>query len=314
MTVAKCVRMSRGKLLHRFNPDKAHIYGNLLMLLAAAIWGFAFVAQRVGMDYVGPFTYNGVRFLLGGLSLLPLIFYFGRVGGYDQPSTFQETLLPGILTGTVLFIAVSLQQLGLLYTTAGKAAFITGLYLVLVPILGLFLKHRTGIATWMGCVLGLIGLYFLCIRESSSLQLGDLLVLIGAFFWAVHIHVIGHFNRLSAVRLSCIQFLTCSMLGLIVAVFNETINWASLLQAALPILYGGLCSVGIAYTLQVVGQKFASPAHAAIILSMEAVFGVLGGYLLLGEHMGLQEIVGCLLMLTGMLVSQLRRSSDAQPG
>jgi len=289
------------------NPNKAHLYGNLLMLLAAAIWGFAFVAQRVGMNYVGPFTYTGVRFLLGGISLLPLICYFGRTSGYDQPSSFRETLLPGLLAGTVLFIAVSLQQVGMLYTTAGKAAFITGLYLVLVPILGLFLRHRTTPATWMGCVLGVTGLYFLCIRESSTIQFGDLLVLIGAVFWAVHIHVISHFRRLSAVRLSCFQFLTCSLLGLAVAVFTENITIHSLMQAALPILYGGFCSVGIAFTLQVVGQKFASPAHAAIILSMEAVFGVLGGYLLLGERMGFPEIAGCLLMLSGMLVSQLRR-------
>lgn len=280
------------------------------MLLAAAIWGFAFVAQRVGMDYVGPFTYTGVRFLLGGLSLLPLIYYFSRTGGYDRPSSWKETMLPGLLAGTVLFTAVSLQQVGMLYTSAGKAAFITGLYLVLVPILGIFLKQRTNLSTWLGCVLGLIGLYFLCIRESSTIQFGDLLVLIGAFFWAVHIHVIGRFNWLSAVRLSCIQFLTCSLLGLSTAVIFESITINSLSQAALPILYGGLCSVGIAYTLQVVGQKFASPAHAAIILSMEAVFGVLGGYLLLQERMGLQEMTGCFLMLSGMLVSQLRRSAN----
>ncbi|MGE5389603.1 MAG: DMT family transporter [Deltaproteobacteria bacterium] len=302
--------MDRRALSQNLNPNTAHIYGNLLMLLAAAIWGFAFVAQRVGMDYVGPFTYTGVRFLLGGLSLLPLIYYFSRTGGYDRPSSWKETMLPGLLAGTVLFTAVSLQQVGMLYTSAGKAAFITGLYLVLVPILGIFLKQRTNLSTWLGCVLGLIGLYFLCIRESSTIQFGDLLVLIGAFFWAVHIHVIGRFNWLSAVRLSCIQFLTCSLLGLSTAVIFESITINSLSQAALPILYGGLCSVGIAYTLQVVGQKFASPAHAAIILSMEAVFGVLGGYLLLQERMGLQEMTGCFLMLSGMLVSQLRRSAN----
>jgi len=290
------------------DSSKAHLYGNLLMLLAAAIWGFAFVAQRVSMNYVGPFTFTGVRFLLGGLSLLPLIYVFNRSGGYDQPSSARETLLPGMLAGTVLFIAVSLQQVGMLHTTAGKAAFITGLYLVLVPILGIFLRHRTSATTWLGCLLGLLGLYFLCVFESSTIKKGDLLVLAGALFWAVHIHVIAHFRRLSAVRLSCFQFLTCSLLALAVALFTETITMHSLYQAALPILYGGLCSVGIAYTLQVVGQKFATPAHAAIVLSLEAVFGVLGGYLLLGERMGLQEIAGCMLMLSGMLVSQLRSS------
>lgn len=300
--------MSRRDIEKNTNTDEVHLYGDLLLLLAAAIWGFAFVAQRMGMDYVGPFTYTGVRFLLGGLSLLPLIFYFNRRREYDESSTARETLLPGILAGSVLFIAVSLQQVGMLYTGAGKAAFITGLYLVLVPVLGLFLKQRTTLATWAGCILGVAGLYFLCIRESSTIQLGDLLVLVGAFFWAVHIHVISRFRRLSAVKLSCFQFLTCSALGFAVAFSSESITLHSLNQAALPILYGGLCSVGIAFTLQVVGQKKASPAHAAIILSMEAVFGVLGGYLLLGERLGLPEIAGCLLMLSGMLISQIRRS------
>lgn len=306
--MAKCVRMSRQSLDQNTDTNSTRLYGDLLLLLAAAIWGFAFVAQRMGMDYVGPFTYTGVRFFLGGLCLLPVILYFNRKSDWLESSTARETLLPGILAGSVLFAAVSFQQVGMLYTGAGKAAFITGLYLVLVPILGLFLKQRTTLATWAGCILGVTGLYFLCIRESSSIQWGDLLVLIGAFFWAVHIHVISRLRRFSAVKLSFFQFLTCSLLGFIVAVSAEKITLHSLEQAALPILYGGICSVGIAFTLQVVGQKKASPAHAAIILSLEAVFGVLGGYLLLAERMGLAEMAGCVLMLSGMLVSQFRRS------
>ncbi|HWQ74918.1 MAG TPA: DMT family transporter [Syntrophomonas sp.] len=279
---------------------------NLLLLLTAAIWGFAFVAQRVGMAYVGPFTFNGVRFLLGSLSLLPLIFYFSRTA-HSSSEKLINPVLPGILAGSVLFLGASLQQVGIIYTTAGKAAFVTGLYIVLVPILSLFLHQKVRGGTWLGCILAVTGIYFLCIKEASALQWGDLLELIGAFFWAAHILVIGYFsNRVDALKLSAIQFLTCSVLSLLVAVIMETILIDNLIAAAVPILYGGICSVGIAYTLQVVGQKHAPPAHAAIIMSMETVFAVIGGFLLLQEKLGLSELLGCALMLSGMIISQLQ--------
>ncbi len=279
---------------------------NLILLFVAAIWGFAFVAQRTGMQYVGPFTFTGVRFLLGSLSLIPLILIFKN---HEQTKLtgFNGLVLPGIIAGTVLFIAVSLQQVGIIYTTAGKAAFITGLYTVLVPVMSIFLKKSIGKGTWIGCVLAVTGLYFLCIKESLSIGFGDFLELVGAFFWAFHILIIGYYSpKTSAIRLSFMQFLTCGILGLAAAVFTESIVFEQLLAAALPVLYGGICSVGIAYTLQVVGQKKSPPAHAAIILSMETVFAVIGGFLMLGEVMGLQEIAGCVLMLSGMLVSQLQ--------
>jgi drug/metabolite transporter (DMT)-like permease len=278
---------------------------NLLLLLTAAIWGLAFVAQRVGMEHVGPFTFNGVRFMLGSLSLIPLIFYFRN----DSPTSrggYKNEVLAGLLAGTILFIAASLQQIGLIYTTAGKAAFVTALYLVLVPLLGIFLGQSAGKWTWMGCILAVVGLYFLCIKESASIQFGDLLQLIGAFFWALHILIIAYLSRrVDVLKLSCYQFFTCSLLSLLVAVITETIILDNIIAATVPILYGGFFSVGIAYTLQVVGQKHAPPAHAAIILSMETVFAVIGGFLILGEVIEGQEILGCILMLTGMLVSQL---------
>ncbi len=285
---------------------------NLLLLLTAVIWGLAFVAQRVGMEYVGPFTFNGVRFMLGALTLLPLLFYF-RLDSQNLAPRLKSPLVPGLLAGMVLFIASSFQQIGLVTTTAGKAAFITSLYIVLVPVVGIFLGQRNGRWTWLGCGLAVAGLYLLCVKESWSIQSGDLLELIGAFFWALHILIIGFYAvRVDILKLSCIQFLTCSLLSMAVALVMEPIVVSNLIAAAVPILYGGICSVGIAYTLQAVGQKHAPPAHAAIILSLEASFAVLGGFLLLGEQMGTREIMGCLLMLSGMLVSQLQGLSGSK--
>lgn len=282
------------------------IKSNFLLLLVAFIWGFAFVAQRVGMNDVGPFTYNGVRFVLGSLSLLPIIWYF-RVDSRTSRRELKSAVLPGLVAGMALFIGSSFQQVGLIYTTAGKAAFVTSLYLVMVPLIGIFFRQSTGKATWMGCILAVLGLYFLCIKESASLQIGDLLELIGALFWAFHILIIGYFSRrVDVLKLSYFQCITCSVLSLITAVITETMTMSGILAAAIPILYGGVCSVGVAYTLQIVGQKNAPPAHAAIILSMEAVFATIGGFLMLGERMGAQEILGCALMLAGMLISQLQ--------
>ncbi|MEN6566637.1 MAG: DMT family transporter [Veillonellales bacterium] len=282
---------------------------DFLLLLAAAIWGFAFVAQRVGMDYVGPFTFNGVRFALGSLSLVPLIYVYKR----NSLNTSSNSTKPiqgrrvGLLAGFILFIAVTFQQIGLIYTTAGKAAFVTCLYIVFVPVAGIYLKQRITIGTWCGCLLTIAGLYFLCIKEGFTILYGDLLELIGACFWTVHILLIDHFSRkIDTLQLAFFQFATCSVLSLITALWLETITIDGILQAIMPILYGGFCSVGIAYTLQIVGQKYAAPSHAAIILSMETVFAVIGGYFLLNEVLGLRELLGCGLMMTGMLLSQLQ--------
>ena len=280
----------------------------MLLMLTAAIWGFAFVAQRVGMQYVGAFTFNGVRFALGSISLVPLIIYFKNKKTEEQPekTAAASALVPGIIAGSVLFFGASLQQAGLAYTTAGKAAFITGLYIVLVPLLGIFLKQRVGLNTWLGVVLAVSGLYFLSVNEDFTIAFGDLLEIIGAFFWAVHILVIDYFTKkVDALRLSCAQFAMCSALSIITALIFEDISVSGLSQAAIPILYGGLLSVGVAYTLQVVAQKHAKPSHAAIILSMEAVFAALGGALLLKENMGVRGYLGCALMFAGMLLTQV---------
>ncbi|NYB73970.1 DMT family transporter [Sedimentibacter hydroxybenzoicus DSM 7310] len=281
----------------------------LILLLTAAIWGFAFVAQRVGMQHVGAFTFNGVRFALGSMSLLPVIYFFGKKSTESiekiEEADFKTTVKSGIMAGSVLFIAASLQQVGLIYTTAGKAGFITSLYIVLVPILGIFLKQKTHITTWLGALTAVIGLYFLSINENFTIEFGDLLEIIGAFFWAVHIQLIDRFVRnVDAIKLSSIQFATCSVLSLIVAFIFEDVNLGGLSSAIVPILYGGIMSAGVAYTLQAVGQKHAKPSHAAIALSMESVFAAVGGLLLLEEILPARGYLGCALMLLGMLVAQ----------
>ena len=213
----------------------------------------------------------------------------------------------GIIGGCILFFGASLQQIGLLYTTAGKAGFITGLYIVLVPIFGIFLKHKIKFNTWIGVALAVTGLYFLSVNENFFISKGDIFQMAGAFFWAAHILVIDYFIRkVDALKLSFIQFVTCSVLSLTVGVIFEKITLQGLYQAIIPILYGGICSVGVAYTLQVIGQKHAKPAHAAIILSMESVFASIGGLIILNEKLGTRGYLGCALMLSGMLISQLQ--------
>jgi drug/metabolite transporter (DMT)-like permease len=282
---------------------------NLLLLMAAAIWGLAFVAQRVGAKYVGSFTFNGVRFALGALSLLPLIFIFRNKQNVSSGTEHvtKSSFKVGILAGGVLFIGASLQQLGLVDTSAGKAAFITGLYIVFVPVFGIILKQYIRFNTWIGIVVALVGLYFLCVTENFSIGKGDVLELVGAFFWAIHILLIDHFaKKVDVLKLSFFQFITCSVLSMAVAVAFENITLSGLQSAAIPILYGGICSVGIAYTLQVVGQRHAKPSHAAIILSMETVFASIGGLIILKENLGLRGYIGCMLMLAGMLLAQIQ--------
>lgn len=284
------------------------IKSNLFLLLTAAIWGLAFVAQRIGAQYLGTFAFNGIRFALGSLSLVPLLLCSAKKPGAEETSDLPPVLKAGITAGTVLFIASSLQQIGLAETSAGKAAFITGLYMVIVPMLGIFLKQPIPIFTWIGVALATVGLYLLSVTEGFTVVKADLLELIGAFFWALHILLIDHFiKKTNLLQLSFFQFLTCSFLSMAAAFCTEKITLLSIRQAFIPILYGGILSVGVAYTLQAVGQKYAKPAHAAIILSLEAVFASLGGWLILDENLGYRGTIGCLLMLTGMLLSQLKK-------
>lgn len=284
---------------------------NMMLLMAAAIWGLGFVAQRLGMDHMGPFTFNGLRFLLGALSLLPLLWWLKSRQPRprpEQPSGDRRLLLVGgLLAGTMLFSAASLQQVGLLYTTAAKAGFITGLYIILVPVIGLALRHKTGANTWVGALIAMAGLYYLSVTDEFTIGYGDLLQVVGALFWAIHLLVLDHYSsRVAPIRLAGVQFVVCGLLSLATAFVIETPTLSGAVAGWQALLYAGLVSVGIGYTLQVVGQRGAHPAHAAIILSLETVFAAIGGVLLLGESLDERAVVGCSLMLAGMLISQIR--------
>lgn len=288
---------------------------NILLLITAAIWGSAFVAQRVGMEYIGPFTYSGFRFLIGSAALIPLAWWLKQrqekriAEGLEQvpePTSTKGMLWASLLAGVVLFAGATLQQVGMVYTTAGKAGFITSLYIVLVPLMGLAFKQRAGAGVWLGALIALAGLYLLSIKSDWSLAYGDLLMLIGAFFWAAHVLVIGWVApKYDPVQLSILQFIVCGVLSFVGAGLYETIVMSDVILALNSILYAALMSTGIAYTLQVVAQQHAKPSHAAIILSSEAMFAVLAGWLILGEVLTERGMWGCVLIMIGMLISQL---------
>ncbi|MEI6347496.1 MAG: DMT family transporter [Bacteroidota bacterium] len=288
---------------------------NLLLLLTAIIWGFAFVAQRVGMEYIGPFTFNAIRFAIGGLSLFPIIYYFKYRNKSQTSNTTPLTSnnwqkrYGGLILGSVLFIAASMQQVGLQYTTAGKSGFITGLYVVFVAILGLFFRQKTTLFLWIAVFLSTAGMYLLSVADLKTISIGDLITFFSAILWAVHVLLTGYLSpKMNAIKLAQYQFFVCSILSLVVALFIEDIIFSKILLASTPILYGGLLSVGIAYTLQVVVQKTAHPTSAAIILSLESLFAVIGGWLFLNETLSLNAMIGCGLMLSGMIVAQIKRN------
>lgn len=288
---------------------------DLILLLAAVIWGFAFVAQRVGMDYVGPFTYNGVRFTLGTLVLIPFLVRRmtdgRRLVTLSAGHSRRKLAAGAVITGLSLFGGVSFQQLGLQTTTAGKAGFITGLYVVLVPVVGLFFGQRSNVFLWIGAVLSVVGLYLLSMTRGFHLDEGDRLVLWCAVMFTFHVLMVAWLAPLmDSILLAIIQFSITAVLNLFIAGVLEPVTISSIWAAWLPIAYGGFLSVGIAYTLQVVAQQTAHPAYASIILSLEAVFAVLGGWLILDETMTFRMLVGCALMLTGMIIVQQKQAKQ----
>lgn len=286
----------------------SRLRSDLILLLAAAIWGFAFVAQRLGMDHVGPFTFTAARFTLGCLVLIPYLVFRKRVPPVradKSPAERKKILALEVVVGIVLFGGISLQQYGLLFTTAGNAGFITGLYVIFVPLAGLFLGHRMKPVLWAGILLAAAGLYFLSVVPGEGINPGDIYVFGCALFWTAHVLLIGYLApRRDPVKIAIIQYAITALLSWLVALCAEDIRFDDILAAAWPILYGGVLSVGVAYTLQIVAQQYAHPAYASIILSMESAFAVLGGWLMLSEPLTGRILLGCGLMLTGMIIVQ----------
>lgn len=303
--------------------NKKSIAYSLLLVLAAFIWGSAFVAQSVGMDYMGPFTFNAARMLLGSLALLPVILIGSRRKKREaQTEDKRKLIVGGVLCGLILFVSSTLQQLGIDNDTdAGKAGFITALYMVFVPILGhFFFKRKTTPIVWLCVLLALVGMYLLCIKTGFTVALGDGLVMMCAVCFAVHILVIDHFiPYVDGVKLSCIQFFVCGVLSLPLVFIFEEPSFGVLLDAWIPIFYCGVFSCGIAYTLQIVGQKYIQPTVASLLLSLESVFAVLAGWILLKESLTLKEIIGCILVFIAIILTQMpyeelrkKRSTGAQ--
>ena len=287
--------------------QKQSYFNSFILLLTSAIWGFSFVAQRNGMEYVGPFTFNGVRFALGAASLLPLYYYLKRKNGVSEIKISDKVLKKGMFLGIVLFIAASLQQIGMIYTTAGNGGFITSLYVVLVPFFLLLQKNKISINVWIGAFIAVIGLYLLSVQGNLSINTGDLLVLISAVFWAMHVILTGRYaSSVDIVLLAIIQFSATAIFSLLAAFIIEDIFIYNVLDAAVPIIYGGVFSVGIAYTLQIIAQKKVVAEQAAIILSFESAFAMLGGWLLLNEKLSVRSLIGASFMLIGIIISQIR--------
>ena len=288
--------------------------GNLILLLTALIWGTAFVAQSAGMEHVQPFTYNGVRTLIGGLVLIPVIFLFDRLKPADQrPSPDEQkeirrnSLIGGAACGVVLCVASSFQQFGISMTTAGKAGFITALYIVIVPLLGVFIKKKIPKITWLCVGIAVVGFYLLCVKEGFSVSAGDLLVLCCAFFFSIHIMVIDYFNgkQVDGVRMSCIQFLVAGLISLVLMLVFEQPSLENLWAAKGSILYAGVLSCGVAYTLQILGQRDTEPTTATLILSLESVFAALSGWALLHETLSFKELAGCALVFAAVILAQI---------
>ena len=284
------------------------VKSTILLFVTASIWGFAFVAQVVGVEHMGSMTYNAIRFMLGGLSLIPVIAVFERKE-YKDKAKIKHSLKASLPAGAILFVAASLQQYGVEITqSSGKSGFITGLYTVLVPIFAFLIwRKKTALNIWIGAVMCVVGLFLLCMSgESLQFGLGEALLFIGAIFWAFHILCVDHYaNTISSLTFCLGQFITCSVLSGIVAVFTETITIGGIADGIIPILYGGFMSVGIAYTCQIIAQKDADPTFATIVFSTESVFSAIGGVLLLHEVLELKNYLGCIIMFAGIVCSQL---------
>ena len=300
--------------------ETSTLKNSLLLLLTATIWGVAFVAQSVSMDYIGGFTFNAIRNIIGAITLVPVILIFSKQdpaadqNPADRQKARKTLITGGICCGILLCLASNFQQFGIKYTTVGKAGFITACYIIIVPIIGIFLKKKCSPFIWIAVLLSLGGLYLLCISpgEGFSIGKGDTLVLICAVVFSFHILTVDHFSPLvDGVKMSCIQFLVCGILSGIPALIFENPNITNILQAWMPILYAGILSCGVAYTLQIVGQKGMNPTVASLIMSLESCISVIAGWLILGQNLSSREIFGCVLMFGAIVLAQLPQKSTS---
>ncbi len=290
---------------------KNKLTANLALFMTALIWGLSFVAQRAGMEYIEPFTFNMVRSFLGGLSLIPVILWVKA----SVPDTRTERrrhaqhinlVRAGIACGVVLFLAMSVQQYCMLFVGAGKAGFITALYIVFVPIISILLGDRLKKEIIISVILAVTGLYLLCYKANTGFDIWDLLILLSAFFYAVHIMLVNYYSRMvNPVKASCFQFFVVGLLSIILVSLFETPNVNAIIACKIPILYAGILTCGVAYTLQIYGQKYTLPVLASLIFALEAVFAVIGGVLILGETLSLKEFMGCIFMISGVILSNL---------
>ncbi|KAI4440628.1 DMT family transporter [Schaedlerella arabinosiphila] len=302
---------------------------NVLLMLAALIWGSAFVAQSVGMDYLGPFSFNCVRSFMGSLVLLPVIWFMDRQKKEKEQDAGMKAadaedrkenqaaegenarngkvlLTGGLCCGVILTLSTSLQQIGIQYTTAGKAGFITALYILIVPLLGIVLGKKVGTKTWIGVGLAVLGMYLLCIKEGFSISYGDFMVLLCAVVFSLHILAVDYFSpKVDGIRLSCIQFFVCGCISAFPMVLMEQPHLSQILQAWLPLAYAGVLSSGVAYTLQIITQKHLNPTVASLLMSLESVFAVLTGWLVLKERLSVKELLGCVLVFAAIILAQL---------
>lgn len=286
------------------------IKASACLLATAIIWGLGIVIQKDGMGSIGPFLYSALRMLIGSVTLCVMLLVNDKIHGkvsVDKTSQPDKTLyIGGIVTGILMFFAANLQQIGLVYTNAGKTAFITALYMLLVPIIGILLKHKTNINNWIGAIIGAVGLYFLCVTTQFTVATGDVIVFIGSFCWAAHILAVNHFApKVDVIRLMCIQFIVSGIMSLAAAVFTEEIILTDILSCVPGLLYTGIVSTALASALQGIGQKYAHPTTASILLSTESLFATICGFIFLNEVMNGRELIGCILMLLAVILSQL---------
>lgn len=290
---------------------KQQIKSSLILLLTATIWGVAFVAQSVGMEYIGPFTFNAIRCVLGGLVLIPVILVLKKkkeTGAENQEKEDKKTLWAGgIACGVILCIASNLQQFGIMEASVGKSGFFTALYIVMIPVIGIFIGKRPGIKLWFCVALAVVGMYLLCMKDGSfTIERADIMLLLCALVFSFHILVVDYFSpKVDGVKMSCIQFFVCGVLSAVGMLFTETPDISNIQAAWLPLLYAGLLSCGVGYTLQIVGQKGINPVIASLIMSLESVISALAGWVILGQVLSPKEILGCVLMFAAIIITQI---------